>query len=209
MKIFAQVIFVEPLALIVSLPNQLLAHIPITNITSQFTHLLESMDDEGDETPSDDSDDEAGPSGKPRVPDLFELFHPGQYVRAIVTAVHAQGSTDVAGFSRTRDESLKGSRRVELSLFPEKVNEGVAKQDVKVGYVSPTLQSLLSAFSWSSGMLSCYQKCRRPRIHPGPGYTGYFRLLVLQRCRTHFTNQWRTTIYRVPLGYQRYKTGQQ
>lgn len=142
MKILGQVISVEPLALIVSLPNQLLAHVPITNITSQFTHLLEAMDDEEDGVPSDESDDEEEGSGrKPRIPDLVEMFRPGLYVRAVVAAVHAQGSTDVTGFSRTRDESHKASRRVELSLFPEKVNEGVAKTDVKAGFVGnhPTL----------------------------------------------------------------------
>ncbi|EKM61289.1 uncharacterized protein PHACADRAFT_168722 [Phanerochaete carnosa HHB-10118-sp] len=133
MKIFGQVMSVEPLALIVSLPNQLLAHIPITNITSQLTSLLESMDDEEPEDVSDESDEE-GPSMRRQVPELSEIFRPGQYVRAVVTAVHTAGSTDTVGFSRTRDESQKASRRVELSLFPDKVNEGVAKADVKAGF---------------------------------------------------------------------------
>lgn len=137
MKILGQVMSVEPLALIVSLPNQLLAHIPITNITSQLTHLLESMDEEESDDASDENgDDDEDPSSRRRVPELLEIFRPGQYVRATVTAVHAAGSTDTTGFSRTRDESQKASRRVELSLFPEKVNEGVAKADVKAGFVS-------------------------------------------------------------------------
>lgn len=134
MKILGQVMSVEPLALIVSLPNQLLAHVPITNISSQLTHLLESMDEDEPEDVSDESDNEEGPSSSRRVPELFEIFRPGQYVRAVVTAVHAAGSTDTTGFSRTRDESQKASRRVELSLFPEKVNEGVAKADLKPGF---------------------------------------------------------------------------
>ena len=136
MKILGQVVSVEPLALIVSLPNQLLAHVPITNITSQLTNLLESMAEEDNDIDSDESDEEGAESSKGRIPELFEIFRPGQYVRAIVTAVHAAGSTDVSGFGKTRDESLKASRRVELSLFPEKVNEGVAKADVKAGFVS-------------------------------------------------------------------------
>lgn len=141
MKILGQVMSVEPLALIVSLPNQLLAHIPITNITSQLTNLLESMDKEEPEDVSDESDDdEGGPSTRRRVPELFEIFRPGQYVRAVVTAVHAAGSTDTIGFSRTRDDSQKASRRVELSLFPVKVNEGVTKADVKAGFVSASVQ---------------------------------------------------------------------
>lgn len=160
MKLFAQVMAVEPLALIVSLPNQLLAHVPITNITSQLTHLLESMDDE-DQVPSlDGSDDEEEQSDKPRIPDLFELFLPGQYVRAVVTAVHAQGSTDTTGFSRTRDESHKASRRIELSLFPEKVNEGVAKMDIKTGFVSLSMHmSHRTCIHRIAGVLCICQEC--------------------------------------------------
>lgn len=133
MKLLAQVTAVEPLALIVSLPNQLMAHVPITNISSQLTQLLESMEDDDSMSGSDDDDEGEKPS---RVPELFEIFHPGQFVRGIVTAVHAQGSSDALGLGRARDESIKASRRVELSLIPEKVNEGVAKADLKPGFVS-------------------------------------------------------------------------
>jgi rRNA biogenesis protein RRP5 len=110
--------------------------VPITNITSQLTTSLESMAEEDHEMHSDESDDDDGQSSKRRIPELFEIFHPGQYVRAVVTAVHAPGSTDTSGFGKTRDESYKASSRVELSLFPEKVNEGVAKVDVRAGFVS-------------------------------------------------------------------------
>lgn len=159
MKLFAQVMAVEPLALIVSLPNQLLAHVPITNITSQLTHLLESMGDE-DQEPSSDGSDEEEQSDKPRIPELSELFLPGQYVRAVVTAVHAQGSTDTTGFSRTRDESHKASRRIELSLFPEKVNEGVARMDIKAGFVSPSIHmSHRARIHHSTGVLCVCQEC--------------------------------------------------
>ncbi|THH02559.1 hypothetical protein EW026_g275 [Hermanssonia centrifuga] len=129
MKILGQIVSVEPLALIVSLPNQLMAHVPITNISSQLTHLLESMDDdEPMESPDDDETERHN-----RVPELFEIFHPGQYVRAVVSAVHAQGSTNIPGLPRERGEAQKASRRIELSLVPEKVNEGVVKSDVKPG----------------------------------------------------------------------------
>lgn len=133
MKILGQVMSIEPLALIVSLPNQLLAHIPITNISPQLTQALETMDDDRSSTHSEEDDEEE--DGKPGIPDLLEIFRPGQYVRAVVSAVHAQGSTDFAGFSRSRDETHKASRRVELSLLPGKVNEGVVKSDFKQGYV--------------------------------------------------------------------------
>ncbi|EIW64233.1 uncharacterized protein TRAVEDRAFT_138819 [Trametes versicolor FP-101664 SS1] len=128
MKILGQVVSVEPLALIVSLPNQLFAHVPITQISSQLTHILESEDD------AENSDDEEEEASASRVPDLFEIFQPGQYVRAVVSAVHQPGSTDATGLGRARDEVQKASRRVELSLVPEKVNEGVAKADLLAGF---------------------------------------------------------------------------
>lgn len=131
MKVLGQVVSVQPLALVVSLPNQLLGHVPITQISTQLTQLLEEMDD--DEDPSEDEADEE--AKQKRVPDLFELYRPGQYIRAVVTAVHAAGSTDMTGIGRTTDMAVKGSRRVELSLSPDRVNEGVQKSDLLPGFV--------------------------------------------------------------------------
>ncbi|KAI0375236.1 hypothetical protein BV20DRAFT_934020 [Pilatotrama ljubarskyi] len=139
MKILGQVVAVEPLALIVSLPNQLFAHVPITQVSTQLTHILENMDDVETQS-ADDEEEESSPS---RVPDLFEIFQPGQYVRAVVTAVHAPGATDATGLGRARDEVQKASRRVELSLVPEKVNEGVAKADLRAGFaLSASVKSI-------------------------------------------------------------------
>ncbi|KAJ7900149.1 hypothetical protein B0H14DRAFT_2672489 [Mycena olivaceomarginata] len=108
MKILGQIVSVEPLALIVSLPNQLFAHVPITNISSQFTTLLESsMDNEDEES------------------------------------VHAPGSTDMSGIGKSRDEVVRASRRVELSLVPERVNSGVHKSDLKAGFtISAAVKSV-------------------------------------------------------------------
>ena len=74
-KILGQIISVQPLALIVSLPNQLLGHVPITNISTQLTAALEAMD-------VDESDDEDAPA-QTAVPDLDDIFRPGQYIRAV------------------------------------------------------------------------------------------------------------------------------
>ncbi|KAI0314775.1 nucleic acid-binding protein [Amylostereum chailletii] len=139
MKILAQVMIVHPLALIVSLPNQLAGHIPITQISSELTRSLETMD--VDEAEDEEDGDEDRP---PAVPDLSDIFQPGQYVRCIVSAMHAHGSTDgVPGTGRTRDEVEKASRRVELSLLPEQVNEGVVKADLKPGYtMSASVKSI-------------------------------------------------------------------
>ncbi|KIO08444.1 hypothetical protein M404DRAFT_938123 [Pisolithus tinctorius Marx 270] len=138
MKILGQVVSVQPLALVVSLPNQLVAHVPITKITSQLSRLLESMDVRSDASGESDDDVVAD-----NVPDLSELFHPGQYVRCVVTNAHPPGTTDLTGLARSRDEVVRASRRVELSLVPEEVNAGVRKSDLKDGYtMSAAVQSI-------------------------------------------------------------------
>ncbi|KAG6911579.1 hypothetical protein DXG01_011882 [Tephrocybe rancida] len=94
MKILGQIVSIQPLALIVSLPNQLFAHIPLTNISTQLTKLLEKEEESADEISDDEDEDEKTP--KSRIPELSEIFYEGQYVRGVVTAVHAHGSTDVS-----------------------------------------------------------------------------------------------------------------
>jgi len=130
MKIFGQIVSIQPLALVVSLPNQLFGHVPITNISSQFTSLLESMD-----VDEDDEDEENSDESRSKVPELSDMFHPGQYVRATVTTIYVPGTTDVTGLGKSRDETAKASRRIELSLSPEKVNAEMQKSDLKAGYV--------------------------------------------------------------------------
>ncbi|KAI6047791.1 hypothetical protein EDC04DRAFT_2555890 [Pisolithus marmoratus] len=138
MKILGQVVSIHPLALVVSLPNQLVAHVPITKITSQLSRLLESMD-----VRSDASGESASDTVADNVPDLSELFRPGQYVRTVVTNVYPPGAIDLAGLVRSRDEVVRASRRVELSLIPEEVNAGVRKSDLKDGYtMSAAVQSI-------------------------------------------------------------------
>ncbi|EEB93793.1 hypothetical protein MPER_07509 [Moniliophthora perniciosa FA553] len=83
----------------------------------------------------DDSDSENGGNSDSGVPELSEIFSLGQYVRTAVTALHAAGTTgDVSGISKSRDETARASRRVELSLVPERVNAGVQKSDLKAGF---------------------------------------------------------------------------
>jgi rRNA biogenesis protein RRP5 len=138
MKILGQIISIQPLALIISLPNQLFAHVPITNISSEFNTVLEGLNEEEDVDEEEEPDREQdidGHSRKPRIPDLHEIFREGQYVRTVVTAVHAPGSTDASVLAKSRDEVVKSGRRVELSLSPDQVNLGVQKSDLKPGFV--------------------------------------------------------------------------
>lgn len=135
MKIFGQIVAILPLALIISLPNQLFAHIPITNISSQFTEYLEHAEEEALASESDEEEEEETKPMKDPIPELGDLFKVGQYVRAVVSTVHAPGATDVSGIGRSRDDITKASKRVELSLLPELVNSGVQKSDLKSGFV--------------------------------------------------------------------------
>lgn len=143
MKILGQIISIHPLALLVSLPNQLYAHVPITNVSSQYTNMLERMDEvhENDQSDDEKSDNEAGNdeeeeelSTNLKYPELSDMFRIGQFIRAVVTAVHAPGASNIPGLEKSRDELVKASRRVELSLSPEKVNEGVPKSDLRPSF---------------------------------------------------------------------------
>jgi rRNA biogenesis protein RRP5 len=97
--------------------------------------LLESMEEDVDGESYGEDEDEDEDEFKTRPPSLSELFHPGQYIRAIVTAVHAPGTTNATGIAKARDEASKASRRVELSLVPGCVNVDVHKADLRPGFV--------------------------------------------------------------------------
>ena len=135
MKILCQIVSVEPLSLIVSLPNQLFGHIPITQISSEFTALLEKIEESVDEEDEEEEDDI---SKQHQLPNLADVFAPGKYLRAVVTEVHAPGTTENFGIGRPKDGSQRVSRRVELSVEPHKVNHGIAVKDLTPGFVSLT-----------------------------------------------------------------------
>jgi rRNA biogenesis protein RRP5 len=161
MKILGQIISIQPLAVIISLSNQLFAHVPITHISSQLTNILESVE-EGDDDSEFDEDTE-GFTPRSKMPKLIDIFIPGQYVRAVVTAIYMPGSSDVSAIGKSRDEVARASRRVELSLVPARVNAGVQKEDLRAGFVRASLADallmvrLLSCFY--PDIVSCYQKC--------------------------------------------------
>lgn len=139
-KIFGQVVSIQPLALVISLPNQLFGHVPITQISSQYTAALEKLDQSDEESEAGEEEEES------QVPSLADIFAVGQYVRAVVTAVNVAGTTsEHSGLSRSRDDTVRASRRVELSLTPEKLNEGVQEADLKQGFVSSSTLQLMSS----------------------------------------------------------------
>ncbi len=160
-RLLCSVLAIHPLAVVVSLPNQMLGHIPVTQISPQFTHRLQTAadaaaadsdeeDDDDDESMDEDSDDEnangvsekqANKNAK-KVPELRELFHVGQWLVASVVQVRGP---DVAKGRPTREggEYEKESRRVELSLAPYLVNAGVSVSDLDAGAtLSATISSV-------------------------------------------------------------------
>ncbi|EJD51778.1 nucleic acid-binding protein [Auricularia subglabra TFB-10046 SS5] len=139
MRVLCQVTQILPLGLVVSLPNQLLGNIPITHISKELTARLEAMEEAMDEDDNDEDSSDAGPSsGIPELPDIFRV---GQYVTAVVSTVHAAG-TSVDPMLKRPDVD-RSSHRVELSLVPEEVNEGVSKRDLGPGFIlASTIKSV-------------------------------------------------------------------
>lgn len=156
-RLLCSVLAIHPLAVVVSLPNQMLGHIPVTQVSPQFTQRLqaaadanaeddsddeeeEDEDESMDEDSDEDEDEEAATSSSSKksrkdakkVPELRELFHVGQWL--VASVVQVRGG-DVAKGRPTREggEYEKESRRVELSLAPHLVNTGAAVSDLDVG----------------------------------------------------------------------------
>jgi rRNA biogenesis protein RRP5 len=146
MRILAQVISTTALSVIVSLPHQLIGHIPVHKVTTELNTAMERLMDRDDKSvEEDDSGDED--KNENDIPNLDEIFQAGQYVRAIVTAVYPHGITVAPATSvdneagaiplgKPKNELEKASRRVELSVQPVQVNKGIASRDLVVGFVS-------------------------------------------------------------------------
>lgn len=124
-RLLVRVHSILPLHLVVALPNSLLAHIPITEISTTLTSRLQA-----EENMSVDGDDDEDSS----VPDLATLFSPGQYFPAKVIAIFPTASQSFAA-QYPVSETTRLAARVEMSLVPEKVNSEVAKADLEQGYL--------------------------------------------------------------------------
>lgn len=170
-RLLCSVLAIHPLAVVVSLPNQMLGHVPVTHISPQFTHRLQAAadataqaddeEDDDDQSMDDASDDDEGNvngtlnkrsnNDANKVPELRELFHVGQWLVASVVQVR---SADVAKGLPNREggEYEKESRRVELSLAPHLVNAGVSVSDLDTG---ATLSAAISSVEDHGYMLDC------------------------------------------------------
>lgn len=134
-KILARIHSVLNLHLILSLPNQLLAHVPITEISNSLTHLLtkDEKDSNSDiimkEEESDSDDEESS------VPELHQLFRPGQYVLTTLTQSFVSESSNKAFLTLYPPSvAIRLASRLEMSLVPEKVNKEVSRLDIVKGF---------------------------------------------------------------------------
>lgn len=128
-RVLAQVVAVRELELIVSLPGQLLAHVPITSVSAELTARLQASHDDDSEDDDEESDDEDD------APSLSTLFHVGQFVCAVVVSVKDSNRGGGTSAGSKGDELSRAAGRVELSLEPHKVNAPLKPSDIVHGLV--------------------------------------------------------------------------
>ena len=150
-KVFGTILAIYPLALVVSICDQLLAHVPVTSVSNRLTDRLQSAldeeekDEESDgedihETEEEEEEEEDRDDSSP--PELHEIFSVGQWIRASVESVTAAGSKRQWGMGREGGEYERESQRVQLTMEPTIVNEGIRATDLSPGYVlSAAVQS--------------------------------------------------------------------
>ena len=110
-----------PLHLLLSLPNNLYAHVPITSISTTLTTQLAA----------EESSDAASNTSDSEIPDLADLFVPGQYLVAQVEKLFPTASNELMQ-QYQYSETLRLAGRVECTLVPEVVNADVSKADLVV-----------------------------------------------------------------------------
>ncbi|KAI1410194.1 nucleic acid-binding protein [Hypoxylon sp. FL1857] len=108
--VLGQVAEINPLEIVLALPNNLSGHVPITAISDALNERIaaEAADEENEEDAEEDG------------LDLKAIFKVGQYLRAYVASTIEESTAD----------SAKPRRRIELSLRPALANTGLSGQDV-------------------------------------------------------------------------------
>lgn len=126
--VLARIHTILPLHLVVSLPNHLLAHVPITEVSKTLTAALNAdMDAMSEDGEKEDEDEET------EAPDLTDIFQPGQYFPAkVVNLFPTASQAFIAQYPVS--ETTRLAARAELTLVPEKINAEVAKADVASGF---------------------------------------------------------------------------
>ena len=136
-RLLCNVLAVHPLALVVSMCDQLVGHVPVTHISQAHTERLQSaldQEDAGEDAEKDEEDSDAEGSGS-RAPELRDMYQVGQWVRACVEHVAPAHSKRQWGTGREGGEYERESQRVQLTLEPSVVNEGITPDDLSAGYL--------------------------------------------------------------------------
>ncbi|PKS13259.1 hypothetical protein jhhlp_000030 [Lomentospora prolificans] len=113
--VLGQITAINPLHLLVALPNNLTGTVSITAISDTLTTRLQEQ-----EATSDEENDD--PAATQDI-DLSSLFHVGQYVRASVISTMDESSSEKKGKS-------KAKKRIDLSLRPSDTNPELTTDDI-------------------------------------------------------------------------------
>ncbi|WFD36368.1 rRNA biogenesis protein rrp5 [Malassezia cuniculi] len=119
-RVLASILAVHPLALVVSFADQLVGHVPVTHISSAFSERMQQALDEDEP-----------------VPELRDMYTPGQWVCACVENIQPAGARRQWGLGRESGEYERDSQRVRLSMDPTVVNAVIAAADIAPGLVLP------------------------------------------------------------------------
>ena len=152
---------IYPLHLVLALPSQLYAHVPLTSLSPALTARLSaaasssSSSSHGGEEEDEEKEDD--------VPPLSSLFQIGSWHPTVVTRLYAPGESSPPALEgwKPRDAGERECRRVECSLEPGAVNGEVGRGDVEAGFVSSSPLSLPFAF-----LLGCSCPPLPPLPHP-------------------------------------------
>nr|XP_019009138.1 rRNA biogenesis protein RRP5 [Kwoniella pini CBS 10737]OCF47919.1 rRNA biogenesis protein RRP5 [Kwoniella pini CBS 10737] len=131
--VLARVHTILPLHLVLSLPNNLLAHVPITEISNTLTSLLQAEEAMAVDSDKEEDEEESADESENSAPDLSQLFYPGQYVPAKILNVYPTASQSFIS-QYPISETNRLAARVEVTLIPGKVGSEVSKKDLEKGY---------------------------------------------------------------------------
>lgn len=112
--ILGQVSSINAHDIVLSLPNNLTGHVPLTAVSKGLEQKIEKMlnEDEGESDDGEDSDED--------TLELQDYFYFGQYLRAYVASTGSSGA----------DSNTRNKKRIELAVDPRQANSGLSKSDL-------------------------------------------------------------------------------
>lgn len=127
MEILGTITKVTEIGLTVALPNSLTGHVAITEISDPLTEQVQEVlaNDDSDEEEVDEDDEEEDEENEKKdkghkLPNIKELFVPGQVVRVQTLAVPTVEAK---------------TKKIKLTLNPTKLNKSLRAADLEPGVV--------------------------------------------------------------------------